>query len=121
MEHVRVEIVWNVDRSCRSCNPQGGGIDVDLHMTDAIRAEGHFDQRARETSPDSDCYFANCIWDALGIPAMLGGVDARIETRCSDCGEALAVEVQDHTVRGDSQVVHFAVPAARWWDDIVFT
>src|ERR1700730_13252730 len=29
--------------------------------------------------------YGNCIWDALGIPAMLGR-DARIITSCADCG-----------------------------------
>ena len=66
-------------------------------------------------------YHANCIWDAFGIPAMLGGVDAEIETRCSDCGESLHLAVRDRAVGGDRAVVHFAVPAARWWDDIAFT
>ena len=32
-------------------------------------------------------YYGNCIWDALGIPAMLGA-DATIETSCACCGEA---------------------------------
>lgn len=66
-------------------------------------------------------YNANCIWDALGIPGMLGGVDAEIETRCSDCGESLRLAVRDRAVIGDPAVVHFAVPAVRWWADIVFT
>ena len=65
-------------------------------------------------------YDANCIWDALGIPAMLGGTDAEIQTRCSDCGDTLRLSVRDRTVIGDG-VVHFAVPAARWWEDIGFT
>ena len=66
-------------------------------------------------------YDANCIWDALGISGMLGGVSATIETRCSDCDEALRVEVRGRTISADPGVVHFAVPAARWWSDIVFT
>jgi hypothetical protein len=66
-------------------------------------------------------YHANCIWDALGISAMLGGVDAAIETHCRDCGESLRLSVRDRQVGGDPAVVHFAVPAARWWDDIAFT
>jgi hypothetical protein len=52
-------------------------------------------------------YFANCIWDACGVVAMLG--EGEIETRCPCCGEPL------DATRG---VGHFAVPAARWWDDI---
>ena len=65
-------------------------------------------------------YDANCIWDALGIPAMLGGTDADIETACLDCGQVMRLSVRDRKLVGDG-VVHFAVPAARWWEDIAFT
>jgi hypothetical protein len=72
-------------------------------------------------------HYANCIWDALGIPAMLAGagrpVTATIETRCADCGAPLGLEVRNGRLTTDAPdpVVHFAVPAARWWADIVFT
>jgi Alkylmercury lyase/LexA DNA binding domain len=64
------------------------------------------------------CY-GNCIWDALGIPALVRQ-DARIKTSCGDCGLALALSVVDGRVSGDPSVVHFAIPARHWWDDIVF-
>jgi len=72
-------------------------------------------------------YYANCIWDALGIPAMLAGArrsaDARIETQCPDCSAplGLAVDAGRLTTAVSGAVAHFAVPAARWWADIVFT
>jgi hypothetical protein len=77
--------------------------------------ETPFEVRAIERS-----WYANCAWDALGIPAMLG-CDARIITRCGDCGEPLTLAVMDGEVVGGSEVVHFAVPAIRWWEDIAFT
>jgi hypothetical protein len=63
-------------------------------------------------------YFANCIWDALGIPACLHA-DARIDTFCPDCSSPMQLEVRDGDLAepGDG-VIHFAVPAAHWWDDI---
>jgi hypothetical protein len=64
--------------------------------------------------------YANCVWDALGIPAMLD-TDARIETTCSDCGEPLELRVRDGDLEPLDWVAHFAVPAARWWDDIGHT
>jgi len=71
-------------------------------------------------SADGRSYFGNCIWDALGIPAMLGQ-PARIEARCGDCGERMSLEAgADGGVAGEG-VVHFGIPAARWWDDIVDT
>jgi Alkylmercury lyase len=63
-------------------------------------------------------YFANCIWDALGIPACLHA-DARIDTHCPDCATPLRLDVRDGALeQPGGSVIHFAVPAARWWDDI---
>jgi hypothetical protein len=68
--------------------------------------------------PAYTCY-GNCIWDALGIAALLKE-PARIRTSCADCGLALQLSVEDGRVSGDSGVAHFAVPARHWWDDVVF-
>ncbi len=66
-------------------------------------------------------WFANCAWDALGIPAALRE-DARIESACPDCGDRLELEVRDgELVEGAGLLVHFVVPARSWWDDIAFT
>lgn len=65
-------------------------------------------------------WWANCIWDALGIPAMLKQ-DATIVTSCACCGDAMTVSVRDGKLVAADGVIHFAVPARRWWDSIVFT
>jgi hypothetical protein len=65
-------------------------------------------------------WYANCAWDAFGICAALH-VDGRIETSCPDCGETVTVAVRDKRPDDDHLVFHCLVPAARWWDDIVFT
>ena len=63
-------------------------------------------------------YWANCIWDALGIPACLWA-DGRIDTSCPDCSEPLTLEIRRGALRTASDaVIHFSVPAANWWDDI---
>ena len=60
-------------------------------------------------------HFGNCIWDALGVVALLGGVgrvekgDLRIE-----CAIRRVSAPRDY-------VVHFLVPARDWWADIGFT
>ena len=65
-------------------------------------------------------YWGICIWDALGIAAALGG-DAIIEASCGDCGDAMTLAIRaNKLVRGEG-VVHFAVPAHHWWDNIGFT
>jgi hypothetical protein len=68
--------------------------------------------------PSFSC-FGNCIWDALGIPVMLK-VNGRIKTACGDCGKALEITVAGGKAYGDGSVIHFAIPAHHWWDDIVF-
>ncbi len=65
-------------------------------------------------------YFGNCIWDALGIPAMLG-CDARVETSCGCCGEAMSMSVEGGALQASEGLVHFAIPARRWWEDIVYS
>lgn len=65
-------------------------------------------------------WYANCAWDAFGICGALH-VDGRIETSCPDCGEPIAVEICDERPDDDDLLFHCLVPAAHWWDDIVFT
>jgi hypothetical protein len=63
-------------------------------------------------------YFGNCIWDALGISACLHA-DAHIRTYCPDCSEPLSLDVRDGELGSTAEgVIHFAVSAAHWWDDI---
>lgn len=65
-------------------------------------------------------WYANCAWDAFGVLAALR-VDGRIETSCPDCGEPLGIDVRGQQPDDVSLLFHCLVPAARWWDDIVFT
>ena len=65
-------------------------------------------------------WYANCAWDALGICAALE-VDGRIESTCPDCGEPYRVEVRGKRIDRPDLLFHVLVPAADWWDDIVFT
>jgi hypothetical protein len=65
-------------------------------------------------------WYANCAWDAFGIHAALGA-DGRIETNCADCGEELTFGVRDGRSGDESLFFHCLVPAAQWWDDIVYT
>jgi alkylmercury lyase-like protein len=65
-------------------------------------------------------WYANCAWDAFGVCAVLGA-DGRIETNCPDCGEEIRLEVRRSRPDDESLLFHCLVPAAHWWDDIVFT
>ena len=90
-------------------------------------------------------YWGVCIWDALGVLAALHtGGTVTTQCGCGTCGAELVLTVSDGRVAaagirhreaagGSSDggnrgaggalapVVHFGVPAARWWENIVFT
>ncbi len=65
-------------------------------------------------------YHANCAWDALGIAAALQA-DAIIEASDGQSGEPMLLEVRNGQPVPEECVIHFAVPAAHWWDDILYT
>lgn len=72
------------------------------------------------TAGDTWQTYGNCIWDALGVLAMKEA-DGRIRTACGCCGQAMEIDVRDGAPRPAEGVLHFAVPARRWWEDIVYT
>ena len=90
--------------------------------TDEIRMANPFSAlpTAYRVQAGGRWWFANCAWDAFGILAALA-VDGSVESSCPDCGEPYAVEVRDGVVDRPDLLFHCLVPAARWWDDIVFT
>ena len=63
---------------------------------------------------------AICVWDALGVLALLER-DGDVSTKCPDCEEELVVSVNDDQVSPSECVVHFGVPASRWYEDIAHT
>jgi hypothetical protein len=63
-------------------------------------------------------WYANCIWDSMGIAVMLGA-DAMLETSCGCCGTAMSISMP-RDCRDDERIAHFPIPAAHWWDDIVY-
>jgi hypothetical protein len=73
-----------------------------------------------EVTAGADRWDAICIWDALGVLALTGR-DGRVATLCPDCGERLEVEVRAGAIVPTSYVVHFGIPAARWYEDVAYT
>jgi alkylmercury lyase-like protein len=59
-------------------------------------------------------YFANCVWDALGILALLG------RDGTADC-EGIELRVTAGELEPTDTVCHFLVPARHWYDDLVHT
>ena len=64
-------------------------------------------------------WWGNCIWDALGITAMLKQ-DARIVTACGCCNDAMTVEIRNGELVNAVGLVHFAIPPRDWWKNVVF-
>jgi hypothetical protein len=90
--------------------------------TGAIRMANPFSgvPTAFRVRADGRWWDANCAWDAFGICAALHA-DGRIETSCPDCGAPISVDVRDRRPDDEALLWHCLVPAARWWEDIVFT
>jgi hypothetical protein len=65
-------------------------------------------------------YFANCSWDSLGIPAALHR-EAEVLSRCEQSLEPIHIRVRREGPGPAPVVAHFAVPAAKWWADLVYT
>lgn len=65
-------------------------------------------------------WYGNCIWDALGISAMLAK-DADIDSTCGCCNLAMPLHIRNGKLKKKAGIVHFAVPACRWYEDVVFT
>ena len=70
-------------------------------------------------TPDMTCY-ANCAWDALGVPAILG-TDGWTRSHCAESGEQLEFGVRDGLLEGDDGVIHLVTLIGHAWDDIGFT
>ena len=65
-------------------------------------------------------WWGTCIWDALGIPAMLH-VDGSISTWCPDCGDSMQMSIREGALQRSTAIAHFAVPARKWWENIGYT
>jgi hypothetical protein len=65
-------------------------------------------------------WWANCAFDGLGIPAMLG-CDAEVETICPQSGSPIVIPIRAGTPQNVACALHLAVPLTSWWDDIGHT
>jgi hypothetical protein len=65
-------------------------------------------------------YWANCAWDALGIPAALHA-DARVDAKTGDDGAPVRFVVEDGRVSGWDGVIQFSIPFRHWYDGLIRT
>ena len=69
---------------------------------------------------DGRTFWANCAWDAVAIPAMLG-CDATVDAHCPDCRENMTFEFSRGALQPNTGVVHFLVEPRNFWRNVVFT
>jgi hypothetical protein len=65
-------------------------------------------------------WWANCAWDMLGV-ALIVNEHVQLVASCCDCGESLTLDASPARGIASDWLVHFLVPARRWYDDIGFT
>lgn len=71
---------------------------------------------------DAVAYWANCAWDAVAIPSMLG-VDARVHARCAESGSTMDLVFRNGVLDRSSEdgIVHFVVPPRAFWNNVAYT
>ena len=65
-------------------------------------------------------WWANCAWDMFGV-ASIARTRVTVHTRCTDCGDPMTIVCDAAAAPDESGVVHFLLPARRWYEDIGFT
>lgn len=66
-------------------------------------------------------YFANCAWDMLAIPAMLGR-DALIEARLEVAERRIQIPVVDGQPKPDEEyLINYSVPFRDWYANLIHT
>src|SRR4051794_22257044 len=69
---------------------------------------------------DDGSWLANCAWDALATLAAPHTAGHTASTWPAP-GEPLPLDVTAGRLDNSDGYIHFALPASRWWDDIVLT
>jgi hypothetical protein len=65
-------------------------------------------------------YYAPCAWDTLGIHAALHQ-PGLVLSECAESREPLRLSVGLDGPEPSAWLFHCLVPAAKWWDDLVYT
>jgi hypothetical protein len=65
-------------------------------------------------------YWANCAWDYLALPSLIGATGAQ-SARCAQSGEVIEATFAAGRFAAGAGVVHFAVAPKRFWENVAFT
>ena len=62
------------------------------------------------------------MWDVFGISAILNrDAKGHAPCGCGECDEKLDVEIRINQILESNWIVHFLVPAKKFWENIGFT
>ncbi|MEM7371751.1 MAG: alkylmercury lyase family protein [Bacteroidota bacterium] len=65
-------------------------------------------------------WYGNCSWCSFGVAALVGD-KVRIHTKLNGTIDPLIIHIREGNVQEAELVVHFPVPAKRFWDNVVYT
>ena len=66
-------------------------------------------------------HWGNCAWCSLGVAALLQPGDVTITTSSGAEGPPIELEIRGGKLTPSDCVVHFPVPMARAWDNVIYT
>ncbi len=69
---------------------------------------------------DQGRWWGTCAWCSLGVVALVGGT-ATINTQLAWSGKQAHVRIEDNQLLDDDYVVHFPIPMAAAWDNVIYT
>ena len=65
-------------------------------------------------------WWGNCTWCSFGI-ATLTNAETEIFTKLQGQEEPLTIHIKDNKVVEEDFVVHFPIPASKFWDNVIYT
>lgn len=65
-------------------------------------------------------WWGNCAWCSFGI-AALAKTDIQIFTKLDGEEEPLIISIKDDKIIDTDYVVHFPIPASKFWDNVIYT
>jgi hypothetical protein len=65
-------------------------------------------------------WWGNCAWCALGVAGLIGGDGVTIQTTLGADASPVTIHIDRQRVR-EEVFVHFPIPMARAWDNVVYT
>ncbi len=131
LEHHRPPTAWEVGEELRCPTAAIGVVFSELADMRALvlRDDGRSIQMAMPFSADATpfrvtaggrSWFASGAWNAFGIGALLAQ-STEIASTCAATSQPLHLACDSNGCEPVGSVVHFLVPASRWWDDFAFT